>query len=515
MRLVPGRRIRRLGVVGALALVFAGSGLAYVCHPDLPGTRSLTVKGRVDGYVMSGSRVTVDAWLGGCERSIVWRPLASTAPRGKCTGQAPVDRGARRAASDGRYRVVLMAGSRVPDRPDRLAVYDARTGAGLHAWPLPAPAASVDVARGLAVLSTSNGVYVVRLRDGRFALVGVKHPGDHPQIEPSGVVFHDDLYKRRNSRRSVLKFLPFATVRHTLRPFGPLRVPATIGDFSLDGRSVIFVKKDPTGDCDRIGVWTIPWHYSTDLMDEPPICPERHAAGGITALALGGQYVEILTTYGKVQTLVSSTFVRCIEKVVTRTTLGRGSISALAADGSTLAYLVKARSGASRVGRLLGQTRAGAAELPSAVRLSVDRGRLAVLRADGHIDVLQDNRVLRTFDPIGARAAALRGNQLTVLTRKGTLAVYALWDGGLLHSWRLPAGTAPSVDVHYGIAVVTAGREVLAVSLATGEHRVLLAAPRPVRAHLDDIGVVYAYNVERGGVLGFIPFAAVERALAS
>jgi hypothetical protein len=48
-----------------------------------------------------------------------------------------------------------------------------------------------------------------------------------------------------------------------------------------------------------------------------------------------------------------------------------------------------------------------------------------------------------------------------------------------------------------------------------GEHRVLLAAPRPVRAHLDDIGVVYAYNVERGGVLGFIPFAAVERALAS
>jgi hypothetical protein len=37
-----------------------------------------------------------------------------------------------------------------------------------------------------------------------------------------------------------------------------------------------------------------------------------------------------------------------------------------------------------------------------------------------------------------------------------------------------------------------------------------------VRAHLDDIGVVYAYNVARGsGVLGFIPFAAVGRALAA
>ena len=37
MRLVPGHAVRRLGVVGTVALVFTASGLAYVCHPDLPG----------------------------------------------------------------------------------------------------------------------------------------------------------------------------------------------------------------------------------------------------------------------------------------------------------------------------------------------------------------------------------------------------------------------------------------------------------------------------------------------
>jgi hypothetical protein len=62
--------------------------------------------------------------------------------------------------------------------------------------------------------------------------------------------------------------------------------------------------------------------------------------------------------------------------------------------------------------------------------------------------------------------------------------------------------------------VLSAGKRVYAIQLATGKRRVLLAAPQAVRAHLDDIGVVYAYDAGRGGVLGFIPFAAVERALA-
>jgi hypothetical protein len=458
--------------------------------------------------------VSVAAWIQGCERRISWRPLVGRWSQSRCTAKSPPAGPPARTASDRRFRVELVAGSRVPDQPARLAVYDASTGLGLHEWPLPAPATSVDVAGGIAVLSSANGVYALRVRDGRFALVGVKRPGDRPQIARAGLIFQDDQYKRRSSRHALLKFLPMATVTHTLRPFGPLRVPFQIGDFSLDGRSVIFVKKDPTGECDRIGLWTIPWHYSTNLMAEEPICPKRHGTGGITALALGGQYIEILTTYGKVQTLISSSFVRCIEKVVTRTRLAAGEFRGLAGDGSTLAYALAAKSGSARIGRLEGQRPNGATALPSVLRLSVDHHRIAVLRADGIIELLAEKRVLRTISAPGARAIGLRNDQVTVLTRR-TLDVYAFGDGRLLHRWGLPAGTAPSVDVHYGFAVVTARNRVVAIRLATGKQRTLMVAPAYVRAQLDDIGAVYTYNTARGGVLGFVPFTAIDRAFAA
>jgi hypothetical protein len=508
------RGVRRLGVVGTVALVFCGSAVAYVCHPDPPGTRTLAVAGRVDGYALSGNRVSIDAWIKGCERQIVWRPLAASRKESGCTVGPPPASPPRRSATDGHFRAILVSGSQLLDQPDRLDVYEAHTGRGLHEWPLPAPTSSVQVARGVAVLSTSNGVYVLRLRDGRFAMVGVKRPGDRPEIARSGLVFQDDQFKRRSDSRSLLKFMPFATVRHALRPLGPLRVPFRIGDFSLDGRSVIFVKKDPTGKCDRIGLWLVPWHYSTNLMDEPPICPERHAPGGVTALALGGQYLEVVTTYGNVQTLVSSTFVRCIEKVVTRTRLSAARISALAAEGDTLAYAVSTKSGAARLTRLHGQTIAGSSAVPSALRVSVDSDRLAVLRAGGRIDILWDEQVVRTIAAPGARAVALRHDELVVLTRR-KLDIYALSDGRLLHSWAVAPATAPAVDVHYGFALLAVGKRVVAVRLATGERRVLVVAPARVRAQLDDIGAVYVYNSGGGGVLGFIPFAAVEHAFGS
>jgi hypothetical protein len=112
--------------------------------------------------------VTLHAWVVGCERRIVWRPVRGTSSASGCTARVPATTPAR-PASDGRYRVSLVSGSRDPDQPDRLVVSDGRTGKGLHAWPLPAAASSVDVARGVAVVSTSNGDYVVRLRDEETA----------------------------------------------------------------------------------------------------------------------------------------------------------------------------------------------------------------------------------------------------------------------------------------------------------------------------------------------------------
>jgi hypothetical protein len=518
MRLTKWIPDLRLGVAGLLALAFAGPALAILCHPDPPGTRSLTIHGRVDGYSLHGTRVAVEYRARGCERRVVWQPLISTASQARCTSRAPGGR-AKRVAFGGRLRVVLQKGSVVPDRPDRLAVYDARTGAGLHNWPLPVRAHTLEVARGVALLSTSSGVYAVRLSDGQYAMVGVERRGDHPQIAPAGMVYQDNRDGRHGGARALMKFVPFDAVARRLHPAGPLRVPYTVGDFSTSGGSVIFVIRNPAGGCDRIGEWSVAWHYSTVLMNEPAFCPRRHGPGGITALALGGQYLEAVTRFGDVQTLVSSTIVRCTERVVARTRIGSGTIIRRVAGGSSLlAYALGPETvtsgGAGKIGLLHGQRPAGvlgSASVP--MQLASDRNQLAVLRADGRVDVWGGKRLLRSFEPDGARAIALRATQLTVLTRRQTLDVFSLTDGELLHSWSVPAGTSAAVSTHFGVAVLTAGRNVVALQMATGRKVVLFHAPAAVAAQVNDAGIIYRYNLRGAGFLGFLPFAAIDRAL--
>src|SRR4026209_590689 len=78
------RQAFHLGVAGAVALALAASAYAYVCHPDLPGTRSLAVQGKVDSYSPSRLRA---------------RPPGDTLPRrqgkggqllpGRLAGDAP------------------------------------------------------------------------------------------------------------------------------------------------------------------------------------------------------------------------------------------------------------------------------------------------------------------------------------------------------------------------------------------------------------------------------------------
>src|SRR5215475_8138466 len=58
------RRMRTLNTVVAAALATAGiaaaaTGDAWPCHPDLPGTRSLTVSGEVTGYRFAGRSTLV------------------------------------------------------------------------------------------------------------------------------------------------------------------------------------------------------------------------------------------------------------------------------------------------------------------------------------------------------------------------------------------------------------------------------------------------------------------------
>lgn len=145
-----GRVPVRLAVAGA-ALLLAAPAVAYVCHPDPAGTRSLSVTGHVAAYRLQGSTVTLALRANAGCQVLVWR--ASTArPQPSSAACSSVTSNRSPASS---ARLVSAGGA---DRPDRLQVFDP-TGRVVHAWPLPSPstprrcrspAASLRTARATA-----------------------------------------------------------------------------------------------------------------------------------------------------------------------------------------------------------------------------------------------------------------------------------------------------------------------------------------------------------------------------
>ncbi len=197
--------------------VLCGTALAEVCHPDPAGTRVLVVHGRVTGYTLRASHVELGFTDGqGCARRVSWNiavaPLRRVVGRsaGACTGRAglgdmvrvPAVEPTRVLAFDGSRRavvgatavtlfnrgtpiahirrsstrpalkavlrgsrlVILVRGSQIPDRPDRLEVYDTSSRRSLGSWPLVERAVTLDLAGGVALFSGAgrSGVYALR-----------------------------------------------------------------------------------------------------------------------------------------------------------------------------------------------------------------------------------------------------------------------------------------------------------------------------------------------------------------
>jgi hypothetical protein len=107
-----------------------------------------------------------------------------------------------------------------------------------------------------------------------------------------------------------------------------------------------------------------------------------------------------------------------------------------------------------------------------------------------------------------ARAIALRGDTVAVL-RSGRLDVYSAETGVLTKSWPVPAN-ARSVDLQYGIAVVSAGDDVFALNVGTGSTARLLHAPGRAAARIDSPGAVVQFNAGGHGYLRFIPMSTIE-----
>ena len=210
------RRLRTLNMVALAALATAGIAAAagadaWPCHPDLPGTRSLTVTGAVTGYRFAGQGTVVASVqtrrCAGVER---WDYAASPQTTGSvsCRGSNKAGSSAapqRLVAAQGNRLVRVVLAPDGVDRPDRLDVIARATGRRISSWPLIDRPARVVLFGKIAILSAAsrNALYALRISDGRIAMLGVAHAGDRPIIGREGVVYQTGLsLKAAASRRT-------------------------------------------------------------------------------------------------------------------------------------------------------------------------------------------------------------------------------------------------------------------------------------------------------------------------
>ena len=506
------KRVAGLALCVASFLTTAASAdSGYVAHPDLAGTQTLSVAGSVERYDMRGGRVTLLTRNGACRR-VTWMPGGRHASvAAPCGGQsAPAT-----TARSGDTRVEFRRGA--SDRPDRLLVTG---GAGSRSWPLPERAFHVDVDGGTAIFSTrgSREVYAVDLRSGRVALVALTRHRETPRLDANGLLFRDNVFKRReNDPSTLMKFIPRRHIEAALQRVGrPLRVQGEIADLAVDGSRVALAVRRWQGGCDAVIYWNTPWNYSIPITEaDERTCAWSRQGGTIQSVSLAGLRAAWVVRVGSQERLVSASSVDCFERrVVTAHTETGDRLVDGAGDAGLLAYLVTGSRG-NVLGklntRMRGETIASEQSRPMSV--AVDRNLVAVLLSNGSVRLRSATGAERgTIDAGDVRAIALDGTTLVALTRQNTLDVFDTQTGDRLNSWKVPTGVRASVDAHFGVAVLTRKGTVHAVSLSTGRSAVVGKTVAPAIAAIEAPGITYASG--RGsGVVRFVPFAQVERAV--
>jgi hypothetical protein len=524
------------GVVAATAAISPAASLA--APPPAP---TLAVHGAIANYRLAGPAVQVVALANGQCRALSWvpgKPAALVHPiaPARCAGastQAQSMQMARAArgsvpapVASGALSVAVTPGA--TDAPQVLVVRARASSRVLHRWPLPDEVSSLAVSHGIAVLATvrHQGLYAVRLSDGRMRIVGLMGWLDHPVVGAAGIVFRDDMYGRRNARQgqSVLQRLTWQDVNRALADeSASYSAPGAQPAWAYDGQRVVMAVRDPAVPCDRVHFWNVAWDRRVQLTQlDDHICPAGPGSH-VTALAVGGiRAAWLVQRPGGRQWLISATIVACEERIVASAPAGNAAATArgLVGDGGLVAFSALGAPGVQAVFRDRGKTDrsavAGHALAPStgSVALSADDDRAAALRGNGTIEIRSKFGVLESVvHAPGARAVALRGGNLAVLAGNH-LDLYDVASGTRSHSWRAPA-TARSVDMQFGVATLAAGRNVYAVQVATGRTALLARAPGRVEAQIEAPGVVYRYNAAGSGEFRFVPFAKVLRALAS
>jgi len=488
---------------------------AIICHPDPPGTKTAKVAGAVMDYRMRGAGVSiVYRGLHGCRRTH-WSIGGSLSPAKHAPKAACAERAIRQGTpTGGTGRVAVVHGS--ADLPTRVRIVSA-TGV-VRSWPLPEHVQRFDAFGQTAVFAgAEREVYAVNLANGRVALVGLDRKGDVPQIDAPGVVFQDNLAKKyERSGRTLMKFIPAAAVQNALWNAGkPVDLPGPVEAIGMDGFRVALAFHRP-GDCSQILYWNIAWDYLSKISDEDETtCELTEAGGSIRSVSIAGIRSAWTIHSRRADRILTSNSTRCFDRVVSTVRRKRGGVTGLSGDGASLVYAVRNDEGrGNAVGIVRGRDTRTLVHDGAPMAVSADAGRIAVLNRTGTIDLRSaKGELIATIRDTDAAAVALRANHVVVLTRSGSLDVFRTATQEKLHSWPAPSGLASRVDAQFGVAVVTAGGNVYAISLTTGRQALVASVPGSAMAEIEPSGIVYAYNTGSRGHLRFIRFAEVEAAL--
>jgi hypothetical protein len=484
------------------------------CHPDLPGTRTLTVTGAVTSYSFAGPGTLAVRGAHVARWNYASAPQSTATVSGHA-GSAAAPQKLTAAQGDRTVRISYApAGA---DKADRLDVFDRTTGAKVASWPLIERPARVALYDDVAVLSAAQrgAVYALRVTDGRIVEIGIARTGDRPIIGRDGVVYQDDQYLKGVKRalapnHVALKLVPLASIEKQLAVVTRQVVtPGTISAVGMDGQRVVFAVHDPKAQCDRVWFWIAPWHFLAPATHPSgPTCLPQHAPGGITNVAMAGARFIWTTTYGTTTRVLAQSVIGCNEWVVARPTGTNAPVAALAGDGKVLAYALTSGS----VGLVPGgwQGKVISQSSTQVAGMSVDSNRIATLYRDGTATVMSYRGApISSFSVGAASAIAMRGNTVAAL-QSGQLAIYNATTGALAHSWTVPAD-AQKIDMYYGIALVTtAGGDVLALNVSTGHTATLLHAAGPVGAQIDAPGAVVQFNANGHGHVRFISMSTLE-----
>jgi hypothetical protein len=314
-----------------------------------------------------------------------------------------------------------------------------------------------------------------------------------------------------------MKFIPSAAVDRSLAKAGePLDLNGPISAIGMDGYRVALAIREP-GECAQIMYWNIAWNYLSMITDEDErTCRLTTNGGVIRSVAIAGIRSAWVIRSKRAERLVTSNSTACFDRIVATVPRANGRLTPPNGDGPVLAY---AMTNADPRANVLGTI--GERQVAPLVRgegapiaISADAGRFAVLKRNGTIDLrAADGALMGTVPDTDAAAIALRANHLVVLTRTGRLQVFGTSTQARLHDWAAPAGAAGRVDAQFGVAVLTAGGNVYAVSLETGRQSLVASVPGRVLAEIEPSGIAYAYNTGSQGHLRFVRFAEVERAV--